>query len=737
MLDSSSILRKLVVLTPLLALAAGAQGGKTRGWWPRPYSVQRDDAAGKLVLSTPYYTIEHDLKQGGTLTKIALTHGRAKNLLVRPVGSSVQISSPEGKPASEQEAPSANTYSDLFDRSPSVSHSKDGDTEIVTVKASLVDKNGASSGVTVSTTYRYRWGYIKIRKEFQFPETKRTRNVCVLNTVLDPSLTDYGYRPNVRELMDPELFSWRAGQIRQWGKLRAGTHFDLPVQVRMLPRYFVFANPGVEGIEWFMSDDLHQWDYQMTGIPGTGWANAQTSTDPLGVAVSVYPVMLSSRYELPKGGAVNLKGSYAFDYYIGFPVLEGHAYKPWLNRSFAVNKGEWVSEDEIKKNAADGVVTMHLHNDGDHHRDGMFWRDGSYPPYPPEEMKKMDAVLKTIKKYGIKTAPYFSNHELHQSTEEFEKHGEEWGRIVEDQNNLRPNFYYGAHMCLKSGWYDFLKFSIDRVLKNHDFDGTYYDWHIAMFCNNPRHVGKTSNGVPGGKGLGAPSISETTHWDIDELIGLAEWTRQRVGPDGIMILHNTLVPMFATENFANYIVGMEFSYGRLSVSVPQPADVPLEWQFAGARPRTVIGYGTIAREAPKRLHRAHALLTLMTSVAPWPAGDEALDLFKALKPLGDIDRYQFEDYRNEAVKVDDPAVMHAVYSRAGEAWVLLGNAQPQPTAVQVSVNAAKLRNPLPSVKKAEVIVAGKTAVLTPPKLSGAGHNITVPADDVVLVHLTN
>src|SRR5512143_1121090 len=221
MVDSFSILRKLVVLTPLLALAADAQGGKTRGWWPQSYSVQRDDAAGKLVLSTPYYTIEHDLKQGGALSKIALTHGRAKNLLVRPIDSSVQLSSPEGRPASEREAPSANTYSDLFDGSPAVSHSKDGDTEVVTVKASLVGKNGASSGVTVSTTYRYGWGYLKIRKEFQFPESKRTRNVCVLNTVLDPSLTDYGYRPNVRELMDPELFSWRAGQIRQWGKLRA------------------------------------------------------------------------------------------------------------------------------------------------------------------------------------------------------------------------------------------------------------------------------------------------------------------------------------------------------------------------------------------------------------------------------------------------------------------------------------------------------------------------------------
>jgi len=380
---------------------------------------------------------------------------------------------------------------------------------------------------------------------------------------------------------------------------------------------------------------------------------------------------------------------------------------------------------------------MHLHNDGDAHRDGMFWRDGSYPPYPPEQMQRMDAVIATIQKYGIKTAPYFSNHELHQSTGEFQKHGQEWGRIVEDQNNLRPNYYYGAHMCLKSGWSDFLKFSIERVLSKHKFDGVYYDWNIAMFCNNPLHVGKPSNGVSASAGLGAPSISETTHWDIDELLGLVEWTRQRVGPSGVVILHNTLVPMFATENFANYVVGMEFSYGRISRSVPKPEDLPLEWNFAGARPRAVIGYGTIAQDAPKHLERDHAILTLLTSVTPWPAGDAALDVFQILKPLGDIERYQFEDYRNTAVRVEGGEVIHAVYSREGEAWVLVGNPYPEVKSVRLRVNAAKLRNPLRAVKTAELFAGKKQSPLKAAALTGPGATITVPADDVVAVRLRN
>ena len=58
--------------------------------WHQAYVVQRDEAAGLLTLRTPYYTIEQDLKQGGAITRIALTHGRASNLLVQPLETRVR-----------------------------------------------------------------------------------------------------------------------------------------------------------------------------------------------------------------------------------------------------------------------------------------------------------------------------------------------------------------------------------------------------------------------------------------------------------------------------------------------------------------------------------------------------------------------------------------------------------------------------------------------------------------------
>ena len=40
--------------------------------WPQAYSVQRNQAAGLLTLSTPYYTVQHDMKRGGAISSIRL-----------------------------------------------------------------------------------------------------------------------------------------------------------------------------------------------------------------------------------------------------------------------------------------------------------------------------------------------------------------------------------------------------------------------------------------------------------------------------------------------------------------------------------------------------------------------------------------------------------------------------------------------------------------------------------------
>ena len=159
----------IVCFTPLvtaqLSHAPAQSGQNLPGCWPQEYSVQRDDTSGILTLSTPYYTVQHNLKKGGAITKIKYAHGKVDNLLVQPIGTSVQIES-------------GIIFNDVNNSAANISHTKTGKTEIVRTECALIDKDGQDSGIKVKTTYEYHWGYIKIHKEFHFPaKSVRIKNV--------------------------------------------------------------------------------------------------------------------------------------------------------------------------------------------------------------------------------------------------------------------------------------------------------------------------------------------------------------------------------------------------------------------------------------------------------------------------------------------------------------------------------------------------------------------------------
>ena len=214
-----------------------------------------------------------------------------------------------------------------------------------------------------------------------------------------------------------------------------------------------------------------------------------------------------------------------------------------------------------------------------------------------------------------------------------------------------------------------------------------------------------------------------------------EWTRERVGPKGLVLIHNTLVPMFATENFANYVVGMEFGYNRMSKSFPKLNELPLEWNFVGARSRAAISGGLIDRRAPRRLHQHMALTGLLTSVAPWRATPEAIALFKLLQPLGDLEQYSFADWRNEAVRLDCEDCASAVYSRSSDAYVILGNFNPEPRKVTCVLFPEKLPIPLPSVSCGEILNGDRIVSLDARNLTGGGEQILIPADSAVVLRI--
>jgi hypothetical protein len=702
-----------VCFLAFLALALGSlaaePAAQTRSSWPQEYSVQRDEVAGTLTLRTPYYTVTHDLKKGGAISRITLTHGRATNLLVQPIEARIQLTD-------------GSVQTDLRDPKPAVTHRREGLNEIVSVESLLRNEKGATSA-QVRSTYTYRWGYVKIHREirpFGFGGL-RVQEVCPFSTILAPSLTDYGYREGLTEEEGAPPFSFGSNR---WGKLRPGTPSDRALQVRFMPRSMIFADPGVEGLEWFVSSDLAQWDLQLTGRRGQGQCSLQLSSTPAGLAFSVSPFFNTNT-------ATPLAKPCAFDFYLAVPLLEGHAQEPWVHTSFNRNHGNWVSTAEIQRWAKQGYQTVHCHNDGDYYSDGLFWRDGSYPPYP--DMDRYDQVLLDCRKAGIRTATYFSNKELHPSTKEYQENGLAWGRLnrkgLLQHNFYRANAEFGAQMCLHSGWLDFLKSSIDRVLKNHPLDGVYYDWNVALFCCNPRHEGKDTN---------APALG---HWDMDELLELMEWTRQRVGPKGLVIVHNTTTPMFALENFADDVVATEWGYKKWTDRAPDLQELPLEWSLAGARARGVISYGVLDSKSPRRLHKLFALEAFLGGVTPWAASPETFELLPLLKPLGAIESYRFADWRNTAVTLSDDRCASAVYSKPGETYLLLANLEQSPKEVTCMLHPEQLPYPLARPTAATRLSlargANQAAALSLDirQMVGAGLKMTLPGDDAILIQV--
>lgn len=638
---------------------------------PEALKVEKDSDGRIIAVSSRFWETRHDTARGGAISSLRLVHGSNENLLLYPMGTWIDLAG-------------GGTLTDFCETSPDVEVKTAEDEVRLLFSGAIRDGEGRDSGIRYSFEYRHRWGHIRVHKRLVFPDSGlEIKRLCALHCVLRNTLDHFGYRPAPEQEPSADPFGYG---VCQWGRFRPGSHFDCGVQTRFIPRHVMFADFGREGIEWFAGSHLTEWSRQIAGRPGCGCFAISQDAALNGVGFEVSPLKLARESRL-------VRGALDFHYTIGFPVLSGRAHRPFLHKSFNRNRGNWPSSAEISGWAESGARTAHFHHDGDTYGDKMFWRDGAYPPFGPADMAEYDRVIAACRKHGIRTATYFDNKSLHPSVPAFATKGTTWGRHTDASGKLlhipcANNEVFGAQMCLKSGWLECFKSYVDTVLGHHALDGVYYDWNVGLYCNNPLHAGLCAGerNESGGDGF---AFGPADHWDMDELLDLMEWTRRRVGPEGLVIIHNTLAPCAATENFADNVVAMEWGYGRLFADLPQAADLPLEWAFMGARPRGVIGYGALLPNAPEVTARRFELLCLLTGVAPWPASEYALKLFH---PLGkfDLAEYRFLDWRSGAVSADHPSVLCAAYVKRGQAVILIGNTGAEPVKARVTINPAAL-----------------------------------------------
>ncbi len=116
-----------------------------------------------------------------------------------------------------------------------------------------------------------------------------------------------------------------------------------------------------------------------------------------------------------------------------------------------------------------------------------------------------------------------------------------------------------------------------------------------------------------------------------------------------------------------------------------------------------------------------------------------------MKPLGDIGDYRFADWRNQAVTLSDARCAAAVYSRPGEAYLLLANLDADPREVTCVLHPEQLPHPLASPTSATRLAASAAwagnrvpsdaASLNVHQLVGEGLKITIPGDDAILIQI--
>ena len=679
------------------------------GVYPEEHEVIEDAQARTLTICNRFYSITHSLAHGGAIVAIRYFHGSDRNLLLDACCGELTLAG-------------GGAYSERHDSQPQVKVQRDGlDVQLV-FEGLLRDAEGRECGIGYRHTYLHRWGHVRVDKQLELPQAMRVSRLCLHSWVVQPDLGHFGVRPGA----PAETATWSgAFGVCQWGRFTPGGAFDSPYESRFVPRYVCCASPGREGIEWFAGSDLSQWDYQVAGAPGHGSLTLAPRTLSPGVSLSICAL------DIPRGG-LTLSGSYNFRYFLGVPIISGRAPRLFVHRSF--QRKQWPTTEQIKSWADSGVASAHFHHDGDTHKDGQFWRDGSYPPFGPEDMAEYDRVLADCRRYGIRTATYFSNKELHPTVAAYQQHGADWARLPDDTWEQLHNAYsgdeYGAQMCLRSGWLDFHKEYIDKVLTHHALDGTYYDWNVALYCANLRHVAGCENAEMK-PGMGDWAQRPEGHWDMEELLDLVAWTRQRVGPEGLMIIHNTMVPMAAIENYADSIVAMEWGYTRLASAAPALDDLPLEWSFMGHRSRGVIGYGCLEKDAPERVHRQMTVRGVLTGSVPWPVDDLALGMFAPLSHR-DLTGYRFLDARWAPVRPADDNAAAAVYHRAEDALLVVGNLAAEGRTVRCGLDVSALD--LTPAEQYAVTVSGVETVMTAAELAG-GIEVEVAGDGVEVVEI--
>jgi len=602
----------------------------------------KQSSKGDLIIRNEYWEVIHSVKQGGCIRSIRFFNGSGKNILISPVVSYFAKYKQDG-------------YRDIYEDSPKIVILEDKP-EIKKIKISgkLYEAKRKYTIGNYDYIYEYHQaGYIKTIRRYDIKKhTKGISQVGIGCMDLIPVLSEYGVRPSPHNQTAKDYHSQYKDSPIIWGKVLS-TGYNPQYIDNFVSYYFCVFNRGVEGIEVFPGSNIDEWERQITEEKGYARFAIFRYPQPDRISLVLEPFFSPNH---PR----DIYGRYSFTSYIGLPHVKEKLPRKYF--SIGINNKPWPSDEDIKKWADKGINLVRLHNDYHYGKGGSFWKDGMYPPYEKEEIKEMERVISTCHKYGVKIIAYFSICTLHPDTPAYKRHHEEWKRTITKEKKELIN-EFGARMCLQSDFKEYLKSYIKQILSTYKFDGIYFDGDVS-YCNNSSH-------------------GNDNHYGIEGFIDLLEWSRNFIGENGVLVIHQSLFPLIIAENLADEIVTMEEAKNE-PYCYTFPPDIEgfsPHCTFMNIAPRqicTSLWLELKDKNSIKDLLSKCILLNYSVyfssnvSISSKDKFNEILNFFSTIAPLN-LSEYRFMDYTKGIVVTDKDGCKGAVYFKEDSLIIIVSN----------------------------------------------------------------
>ena len=509
-----------------------------------PFQIDEREAC--IRVSNAAWQIEHLRAAGGAWSSIRFTNGSATGLLQRPLNSAVRFV--KSDPGSESGVYTA--FCEANEPHPRMRVEHIGEVTAVIAEGTYRNEKGEPIPVGYRRRTEYHehgliWTTLELMSDSGCDEVVEVR---ALEMFLRAGMSNCFVRFHPTQAGGSDLLGGRA-----WYDLNAlvpdatgQTQCATPFLSRYTPLQIMCCQRGVEGIELFPGSELSQWDCSLKPEIGLGLYRVEHSG--AGTTIELSPYCMALRRI-----KVKLQGTLAFRLGIGLPLLapREHALKT-VCYSPASSGSRWASDDDIGKMASAGVELIRFQND--YCEDGTFWRNGMYRPYDEAYMSELKRVVDTVHRHGMKIVPYISLKEFHPGAPGYARHSNEWMHMAAPSLDIIHNWAgsgeYGGLMCMKSGWLEFRKHSVDRILAELPWDGLYLDWTTFFPCCHPGH----------GRG--------PFHSDLDGFLDFLFFCRKRLGPAGVLVVNLSGVPSFIAENLANWVYILEDKLGLFGATEP-------------------------------------------------------------------------------------------------------------------------------------------------------------------------